>query len=226
MATRRPDKNATADTKGAADLRQRILDASEHLLESDGLAGLSMREVARRTGVTHQAPYHHFADRETILAELVTQGFDDLARRLARANDHAGQGDRYAMLTESGHAYVGFAIEHPGIFRIMFRAEVCDVARFPDAQAAGARAYGELQRMVRVLHGGDFSDSLASIYWAQVHGLACLIVDGPLGQALPGLPARRAHVRETMANFARHMLGRPVPERAPSPKAAKRATPR
>ncbi|HEX5737928.1 MAG TPA: TetR/AcrR family transcriptional regulator, partial [Hydrogenophaga sp.] len=138
MPPRRSDPVATSD------LRQRILDASERLLETEGLAALSMREVARRSGVTHQAPYHHFTDRETILAELVAQGFDELARRLARANQRSGSGDRHAALVESGQAYVGFAIDRPGIFRIMFRPEICDLSRFPAAQEAGARAHAEL----------------------------------------------------------------------------------
>ena len=63
----------------APDLRHRILEAAADLLREEGLAALSMREVARRAGVTHQAPYHHFADREAILAELVSGGFAMLA---------------------------------------------------------------------------------------------------------------------------------------------------
>ena len=118
-------------------LRERILATAEALLEADGLQALSLREVARRAGVTHQAPYHHFADRETILAELVTQGFDDLARRLAKANDAAV--DPRQGLLQSGAAYVGYALEHPGVFRIMFRREVCDASRFPAALAASER---------------------------------------------------------------------------------------
>ncbi len=196
MPTRKP----AADP---ADLRQRILDGAEALLEAEGLGALSLREVARRAGVTHQAPYHHFADREAILAELVTRGFDELARRLARANDR--EGDRRSAVFESGLAYVGFALDHPGIFRIMFRPEVCDAARFPAAQAAGARAHGELQRMVLRLHGEAAGPVLASVYWAQVHGLACLIVDGPIGQQLAATRERRAHVRDVMAAFADRM---------------------
>ena len=91
MPTRR---SAAAPPAVVVELRQRILDTSESLLETEGLSALSMREVARRAGVTHQAPYHHFADRESILAELVTQGFDELGRRLGRANDRAAPDDR------------------------------------------------------------------------------------------------------------------------------------
>jgi AcrR family transcriptional regulator len=72
QTTRRPTSQAVTH---APDLRRRILDASAALLESDGLAALSLREVARRADVTHQAPYHRFSDRESSLADLVTQGF-------------------------------------------------------------------------------------------------------------------------------------------------------
>jgi AcrR family transcriptional regulator len=200
----------------APDLRQRILDTSRALLESEGVAALSMREVARRAGVTHQAPYHHFGDREAILAELVTEGFERLAARLARANDGAARVSRHATLTASGEAYVGFALEHPGVFRIMFRPDMCDPARFPAAQAAGERAHRELVRLVQLLHDGQAGEALASTYWAQVHGLACLMIDGPLGLALPTRRARLAHVRETLARFADFAVGTPGLDPAPA----------
>jgi len=209
MATRR----SLAQTTDATDLRQRILDASERLLETEGLAALSMREVARRSGVTHQAPYHHFADRESILAELVTRGFDELTRRLALVNarradtDHVGNPTHF--LVESGLAYVGYAIDHPGVFRIMFRAEVCDCARFPAALNAGECAYRELEQMVAMLHGAGAVDRLAGVYWSQVHGLASLIVDGPIGLQLPSLPKRRSYAQAVLAEFAHLMLQRP-----------------
>ena len=93
------------------------------VLDEQGAAGLSLREVARRAGVTHQAPYHHFADRESILAELVTQGFGELKRRLARA--HRRSVDPLATRVTSGVAYVVYALDNPGEFRIMFRADLC-----------------------------------------------------------------------------------------------------
>jgi AcrR family transcriptional regulator len=207
MATRR----AAAPTEDATDLRQRILDASEQLLETEGLAALSMREVARRSGVTHQAPYHHSADRETILAELVTRGFQEMARRMARANDQQVAGDRMGAAIESGQAYVGFAIDHPGVFRIMFRSEVCDPARFPAAREAGESAYRELERLVALIHGDAEVARLSGVYWGQVHGLASLIVDGPIGQQLTSVRERRAFMREALLQFARFMLGNPLP---------------
>lgn len=189
-----------------SDLKQRILEAAERLLEGEGLSALSMREVARRSGVTHQAPYHHFTDREAILAELVTRGFEELAARLARANEQISTVGRLEAGIASGLAYVGYAIDHPGVFRVMFRPELCDVTRFPDAQQAGASAYAQLERLVAEVHGADAVASLSMVYWSQVHGLACLIVDGPVGQQLPGLDERRGFARSVLEPFARQML--------------------
>lgn len=188
------------------DLKQRILEAAERLLETEGLAALSMREVARRSGVTHQAPYHHFADREAILAELVTRGFTELASRLFQANEQISTAGRLEAGIASGLAYVGYAIDHPGVFRIMFRPELCDLTRFPEAQKSGSSAYAQLERLVSEIHGADQVASLAMVYWSQVHGLACLVTDGPVGLQLPGTAERRAYARSVLAPFVRQML--------------------
>lgn len=197
------DRPATLRHRAAipTDLRQRVVQASRELLEQQGLNALSMREVARRAGVTHQAPYHHFADRESILAELVTQGFDDLAGRLASAHDRAADADTAVVLQASGEAYVGFAVDHPGVFRLMFRPEVCDSGRFPQVQAAGDRAQAQLQRLVAIMHGDGAPADLALVYWSQVHGLACLIVDGPLGHAWLAPDQRRSGMVDALRRF-------------------------
>ena len=161
-----------------------------------------MREVARRAGVTHQAPYHHFPDKESIVAELVTEGFEVLARRMALANDAAAEGGKPEVLRRAAEAYLGFALEHPAVFRVMFRPELCDAARFPRALAAAEGARAECERLVRIVHDGHFSQALASMHWAHVHGLACLVLDGPLGAELPTEETRRAHLMEASAQFA------------------------
>ncbi|MCA9555264.1 MAG: TetR/AcrR family transcriptional regulator, partial [Myxococcales bacterium] len=88
-------------------LRDRILAASVELVQEAGIGALSMREVARRAGVSHQAPYHHFSDKEAILAALAEAGF----RRLADALEAATGADAVEALTASGQAYLQFAIE-------------------------------------------------------------------------------------------------------------------
>jgi AcrR family transcriptional regulator len=170
-----------------------------------------MREVARRAGVTHQAPYHHFADKESIVAELVAEGFEELVRRMASANDAAASGGKLEVLRRAAEAYLGFALENPALFRVMFRPEMCDAARFSRAQAAAQRAKMECERMVRIVHDGRFSPALASMHWAHVHGLACLVLDGPLGAELSTEETRRAHLMEASAHFAALVVGHAAP---------------
>ncbi len=188
-----------------SDLRSRILSTARQLLDEGGVSALSLREVARRAGVTHQAPYHHFGDRESIVAELVTAGFAALAGRLAAVNDAATTTTAAQTLAHSGLAYVEFALDEPGVFRVMFRPELCDPARFPHAQDAGARAHAELQRMVRLVHGQD-DEARAVACWSMVHGLACLLVDGPLGLACPDAIARRALAAQALEMLTPAML--------------------
>ena len=211
LKIKQEQKDARTLSKSASaapgrDLRQDILDTALVLLNERGAAALSMREVARRAVVTHQAPYHHFGDRESILAELVKQGFDELARRLSFANDLALSAGKRAALLASGEAYVRFALSHPGVFQIMFRPDVCEPMRFPELQQAGARAYAELERLVQIIHGEQISTELASIYWAHVHGLACLMIDGPLAQQFQTDKARLEYFREVGEKFADIMM--------------------
>lgn len=167
---------------------------------------MSLREVARRAGCTHQAPYHYFEDRETILATLVVDGFDELARRLRAANDLAkAQGVRAALIA-SGRAYVDFALSQPGVFRVMFRPDVCNPLRFPAILEAGSRSHAELDRLTRIVHGSKASQAQASILWAHAHGLACLLIDGPLAMTFAAEHERQRHLDEVADGFARMLL--------------------
>ena len=189
------------------DLRTELLQASRQLLDEGGPGLLSLREVARRTGCTHQAPYHYFADRETLLAVLVAEGFVELARQLCAAHDLAERDTLRETMIASARAYVGFALAQPGVFRIMFRPDVCNPQRFGEVLSAGARARAELDRLNRLVHGASAGTATASMMWAHVHGLACLLIDGPLGVQLQSDRQRQAHLREVSQVFADRLLG-------------------
>ena len=171
---------ASSERSGSRDLRAELLRTSRKLLDESGPSALSMREVARRAGCTHQAPYHYFANREAILAALVREGFDELADRLASARERLEGADRRAVLTASGNAYVEFALRHPGVFRVMFRPDVCDPERFPEVVQASERARDELARLARHVAGEETSLEIEVLFWSGVHGLASLLLDGPL----------------------------------------------
>src|SRR5262245_41958908 len=124
------------------DLRQIVIHASLALIEEGGLDRLSMREVARKAGISHQAPYHYFGDREAILASLAGEGFSRLGKSLARAAADAGEsGDAVVAM---GKAYVDFAIRHPAHFQVMFRADAVPLDRYPEARKQEADAFGKL----------------------------------------------------------------------------------
>lgn len=148
------------------DLRTALLAAASEILSEQGLGQLSLREVARRAGVSHNAPYRHFPDRDSLLAELAAEGF----RRLASAM--AGKRGR-----EMGQAYVAFALEHPNLFRLMFAGQL-ESARHPALGAAAKSTYEGLVQAFRGQPEIADADNAAAAAWSLVHGLAQLLLDG------------------------------------------------
>ena len=205
MTTRTPGRPRTSETR---DLRENLLRTSRELLDEGGPAALSMREVARRAGCTHQAPYHYFTNREAILAALVEAGFDELANRLREARDKTGTEDLRAVVEASGNAYVEFALTNPGVFRVMFRRDMCDPARFPEVLAAGERARDELRRFAQIIAGERATPEQETALWAGVHGLAVLLLDGLMADELPTLEDRLAYARRVNQLSAGALMSR------------------
>jgi AcrR family transcriptional regulator len=188
------------------DLRERVIDASVALIDEKGLAGLSMREVARRAGVSHQAPYHYFADREAILAAVCERGFGMLHERIAAAR--TGCRSAGEQLERAALAYVGFAREQPAYFRMMFRPELVEHKKHELVVKSAEGAFQMLPEMVLecVREGLPIEpgvDALVMMTWSFVHGLACLLVDGSLEKEVieKGVP-RTVHNRDGLARDA------------------------
>ena len=189
------------------ELRGKIIDASVALIEEQGLAKLSMREVARRAGVTHQAPYHHFADREAILGEIAEQGFRLLGAEIERVTREVCtvHMPATALIVAMGQAYVEFACAHPAHFRIMFRPELVNLDKCPEARKQGDFTFDKLTRAVHqaVANGLPAVPSeaaLVALCWSVGHGLACLLLDGPLAQTMP-CETREAQIRDVADAF-------------------------
>ncbi len=140
------------------DLRAALLDAALELL--DDPEAFSLRAVARRAGVSPNAPYRHYEDKEALLAAVAAHGFDRLADRLDAAGTHA----------DMAQAYVAFALEHPGLFRLMYGRSTTN--------AASART-------AEILAGRLAAPALQIGAWALVHGLAVLLLDGKLTRNSP-----------------------------------------
>ncbi len=151
------------------------------LLHEGGVAALSLRAAARRAGVSATAPYRHFADKEALLAAVATHGFSLLAARLARADADAESAD--AALVAQGVAYVQFACDDPALFRLMFGRDQSEA--HPGLREAGDRAYAVLAQRVAGMTDATTREDLTLAAWSLVHGLASLLVDGQLGEAVP-----------------------------------------
>ncbi len=166
------------------DLRPALLKAAARVLEKEGPGALSLRELARQAGVSHNAPYRHFSDREALLAALAADGFRLLGEALAQTSGRA-----------MGEAYVRFAIEHPQLFRLMFGGHVSFSRHGPLAQAA-AQPYEALLAAFRAQPAIADPEKAAAAGWSLVHGLAHLLLDGHFVQQ--GAGDRMAFAREVI----------------------------
>ncbi|MFF5454700.1 TetR/AcrR family transcriptional regulator [Streptomyces sp. NPDC012950] len=166
------------------DLRAACLRAARELLEEDGSAGLSLRAVARRAGVSATAPYRHYADRDALVSAVAAEGYRELAEHLAGAHPSPSTPDELAAVAV---AYVRFALEHPALFRAMF-AEPCDPTS-AERVAATAAISEYVRGIVRATFPGVDAEALPTTVWALVHGLAFLHLDGKLDTSTPEVVA-------------------------------------
>ena len=184
----RPVASRAVGEHFAGDLRQALLEAAVATLDEAGADGLSLREVARRAGVSHAAPAHHFTDKAGLLTAVATEGFRMLVAYLADAQpDGAGQpADQLAAL---GRAYAKFAEENPGRFEVMFRPGLLR-AGDPAFQRAGDAAFEALRHHIATCQGSGWrehtpTDALAAAAWALAHGIAVLRMQGSLARHYP-----------------------------------------
>jgi AcrR family transcriptional regulator len=162
------------------DLAPSLRQAARAILEEEGLAALSLRSVARRAGVSHAAPYRHYASREALLADVAVEGLAELRGEIAQAA--AVQAEKAERIIRIGCAYMRFAVRHAGLLRLMFGSELPNRTGFPGLTEATAAIGDEIAAAI-----GDSASGLA--VWAAVHGLAMLILENviDLGQTQAGI---------------------------------------
>jgi AcrR family transcriptional regulator len=187
-------------------LREALLQAAIQLIAEAGPAGFTLREVARRAGVSHNAPYRHFSDREDLLAAVAAQGFRELNKAMLDAVEH--HRDSISRLKRAGLAYVEFALRRPEHFTVMFDAAVSK-NKTPDSAQAAEEAFATLVSLVkscqdeRRLPSGDVRQ-FALLAWSMVHGIAKLAT------------ARRLPYESTadILKFARFVINQSLPVRS------------
>ena len=177
------------------ELRRALLDAALAVIERDGVSALSLRALARRLGVSHAAPAHHFPDKAALLVEIAREGFERFGAALAAAADAAPDDD--ARLAAIGRAYVDFALAHPATFRVMFGRELAELGSPPAVLAeASGKAYQVLLRGAEAALAPAPPERrppvelVAFAAWSAVHGATMLWLDGPLRCGVPAAEAR------------------------------------
>jgi AcrR family transcriptional regulator len=186
------------------DLRRALIEAALALVGEEQDWSFSLREVARRAGVSHNAPYNHFPEKRDLLGAVAAAGFDALRDRMRAAV--AGVGNPRTALLAGAAAYVNAGVENPALYRLMFGPALAapapaarpgartDSGRPAEARAAGAGAKAVLKEIIlRGAERGVFAISASSeselavaalSIWSVVHGLTMLVIDSLTGSEL------------------------------------------
>lgn len=191
-----PKKKTGARVYHHGDLRKVLRDTAVSLLEKEGLAGLSLRAVARKAGVSHAAPYRHYPNQEALLVELAVEGFEKLRAAIALAA--TAPNSRTDRITGIGSAYMRFAAQHPALMQLMFGPQIPNRDASPDLTNAADAIGAEISAAMD-------DPALGLAVWASVHGLAILVLNNvvDLGQRRSGasvLPARTEILLRSLLN--------------------------
>jgi len=166
------------------DLPAALLKAVEGAVADQGVSGLSLRDVARRAGVSHSAPAHHFGNKAGLLTAFATQGYRLMVETVLAEIAAARPRDAAAELAAAGRGYVKFAVGHPAHFEVMFRLDALNPADAEYTKTSDA-AYELLTATIARcqaagrLHGRS-PEVVAVSAWSVVHGLAALWLSGRL----------------------------------------------
>lgn len=158
------------------DLKEACVRAARDVIAEQGVERLSLREVARRLGVSHQAPYKHYASRDHLLAEVMRRCFASFAAAL---DARPRRDDPMADLGSLGHAYLAYARQHPLEYRLMFGTPWPAPAEHPDLVRDAVHAFNVLRDVLRRACGGGARmrarvDLDAMFIWSTMHGITSI----------------------------------------------------
>lgn len=182
-------KASPAERYHHGDLKTALIRAADEILVEHGLEGFSLREAARRAGVSPAAPAHHFGSAAGLLSEVALLGFEELAKHL---HVEASAGTPVQRLRMQGIGYVRFAFTYPGRFQLMFRRDLLS-PEHAALEAAGKRTLLQLEETIRAMRSipqGRALDAQAHAEllaaWTMVHGFAHLALGGKLANLHAG----------------------------------------
>lgn len=169
------------------DLKNALIRAGIEILSREGIGSLSLRKVARRAGVSHSAPYAHFTDKQALIAAISTEGYRMIFERIQAAAAPFPD-DPQRQLLEAAWAYLQFALEDPGHFRVSLSGVVERETDHPDLVQASQEGFEAVLRIAQACQARGLlpgpADAVAVSVWSLVHGLASLLLEGQLPHAL------------------------------------------
>lgn len=178
-------------------LREALLDAAVDLVVEQGSDALSLRELARRAGVSSAAPYRHFPDKDALVRGVIARGYQRFDQALARAVKSQAKEPALRAVQQLGVAYVRFAARNPNLFRLIFSPLGQDSGQDAELDQARRKASEHLPRALMRLQSEGIATSssveeLTELAWALVHGVAVLHLDGLVGDGQPKSAERLA----------------------------------
>jgi AcrR family transcriptional regulator len=180
----------------AETLKDKVIQAAVDYIAESGPDGLSFRQIAADAGVSHQAPYHHFGDRDAIFTEIGIIGFRMFAAELAAP---ASRGEDPDVAIRMLERYVNFALTHSGYYRVMFRSDLCKIGESPELRRFADASFDALIDAVQSIVGARSSVDeiriVATTMWSAAHGLATLLIDGPLEMKIGASSNRKKLIR-------------------------------
>ncbi len=170
------------------DLKNALITAGVEILAKDGAGGLSLRKVAQKAGVSHSAPYSHFPDKQSLIAAISTEGFNQLHIALRSATEKYKDNPQRQLMEGAG-AYVRFAMQNTDTFKIMFSGILEKEKEYPSFVDASRKAFEVVVDIIQACQGVGLlrttpPEMMAVAVWGQVHGIISLALEGQISHTI------------------------------------------
>jgi AcrR family transcriptional regulator len=179
---------ATKNNYHHGDLRSALLDAALAVINESGSSQLTIREVARRAGVSHTAPYRHFADKDELIVAVVEQGFE-LLQQPMQTEKHAAAKAPNSQFAASGTAYIDFALQHPAYYRVMYSGDLLTSSGQESLQHTSSNTFAQMVddiktcQQLNIVKPGDAALQALAIL-STVHGFVTMVNDNRVNALL------------------------------------------